>query len=47
MEVWLAPVGATRFVYPYHIAVMSMIGMVTVDATDVSFGATVKAAGAR
>lgn len=47
MEVWLAPLGATRFVYPYRIAVMSMIGMVTVEATDVSFGAPVKAAGAR
>ena len=47
MEVWLAPVGATRLVYPYHIAVMSMIGMVTVDATEVSFGAPVKAAGGR
>lgn len=47
MEVWLAPVGATRFVFPYHIAVMSMIGMVTIDAADVSFGAPVKAAGTR
>ena len=47
MEVWLAPVGATRLVYPHHVAVMSMIGMVTVDATDVSFGVPLKAAGVR
>lgn len=45
METWLAPVGSTRFVYPYHIAVMSMIGMVTIDATDVSFAGPLKAAG--
>lgn len=47
METWLAPVGSTRFVYPYHVAVMSMIGMVTIDATDVSFGAPQTAAGSR
>ena len=47
METWLAPVGDTRFVYPYHVAVMSMIGMVTIEANEVSFGPPVKAAGAR
>ena len=44
MEVWLAPVGNTRFVYPHHVAVMSMIGMVTIDASEASVGAPVKAA---
>lgn len=44
MEVWLAPVGTTRFVYPHHLAVMSMIGMVTIDATEAAVGAPVKAA---
>ena len=47
METWLAPLGTTRFVYPYHVAVMSMIGMVTIEATDVSFAAPLKAAGAQ
>ncbi len=47
MEVWLAPLGTTRFVYPYHVAVMSMIGMVTIDASDVSFAGPLKAAGTR
>ena len=44
MEVWLAPVGNTRFVYPHHVAVMSMIGMVTIDASEAFVGAPVKAA---
>jgi hypothetical protein len=44
MEVWLAPVGDTRFVYPHHVAVMSMIGMVTIDATEAAIGAPVQAA---
>ena len=47
MEVWLAPVGTTRFVFPYRVAVMSMIGMVTIEADQVSIGAPMKAAGAR
>ncbi|WP_237477636.1 DUF3108 domain-containing protein [Lichenibacterium dinghuense] len=46
MEVWLAPVGTTRFVYPHHLAVMSMIGMVTIDATEAAVGAPAKAAAA-
>ncbi len=44
MEVWLAPVGDTRFVYPHHVSIMSMIGMVTIDATEAQVGAPVKAA---
>ena len=47
METWLAPIGNTRFVYPYHIAVMSMIGMVTIDATEVSFAGPARAAETR
>ena len=47
METWLAPLGDTRFVYPYHIAVMSMIGMVTLDASEISFAPPQKAAGTR
>jgi hypothetical protein len=47
MEVWLAPVGSTRFVYPHHVAIMSMIGMVTIDATEATIGGPVKAAGVR
>lgn len=45
MEVWLAPLGASRFVYPYRVAVMSMIGMTVIEANEVSFGPPVKAAG--
>jgi hypothetical protein len=44
MEVWLAPVANTRFVYPHHVAVMSMIGMVTIDATEAAVGTPVTAA---
>lgn len=47
METWLAPIGRSRFVYPYRIAVMSMIGMTVIEATSVSFEAPVKAAVAR
>ena len=34
MEVWMAPVGATKVFMPFHIAVRTMIGTVTVDATQ-------------
>jgi len=47
METWLAPIGKSRFVYPYRIAVMSMIGMTVIEATSVSFEPLVKAAVAR
>ncbi len=47
METWLAPVGSSRFVYPFHIAVMSMIGMVVIEANEVGFTPPLKAAVAR
>lgn len=47
METWLAPLGKSRFVYPYRIAIMSMIGMTVLEATSVSFEPPVKAAVAR
>jgi Protein of unknown function (DUF3108) len=34
MEVWMAPVGATKVFMPFHISVRTMIGTVTVDATQ-------------
>lgn len=36
LEVWLAPVGATKVFMPFHISARTMIGTVTVDATQFS-----------
>ena len=33
-EVWMAPVGASKVFLPFHISVRTMIGTVTVDATE-------------
>ena len=43
METWLAPVGKSRFVVPYRISVMSMIGMVVIEATDFTISPAAKA----
>ncbi len=43
METWLAPVGNSRFVVPYRISVMSMIGMVVIEATDFGISPAAKA----
>lgn len=34
IEAWLAPVGQTRMVVPYRISLMTMIGTVVVEATE-------------
>jgi len=33
-EVWMAPIGASKVFLPFHISVRTMIGTVTVDATE-------------
>ena len=47
MELWLAPVGRSRFAYPYRISIMTMIGMTVVEATEVSFSPAAQSAGVR
>jgi len=42
MEIWLAPVGNTHLLMPYHVAVMTMIGMAQMDATEFSVTANAK-----
>ncbi len=46
MEVWLAPVGRTRFVMPFRISVMTMIGTTVIEATEFGVSALTKAAAA-
>ena len=43
METWLAPVGKSRIVVSYRISVMSMIGMVVIEATDFTISPAAKA----
>lgn len=47
MEVWLAPVGGTRFVVPYRVSVLSMIGTTVIEATEFDIGPETKAAAVR
>ena len=44
MEVWLAPVGNTRFVVPYRISVATMIGNTVIEATNFESGPSTRAA---
>lgn len=46
MEVWLAPVAGTRFVVPYRISVLSMIGTTVIEATAFDIATEKKAAAA-
>lgn len=46
MEVWLAPVPNTRFVVPYRVSVLSMIGTTIIEATDFQVGTQTRAAAA-
>lgn len=43
IELWLAPVTGTRFVIPYRLSVLSMLGTTVIEATDVAVGASIKA----
>ncbi len=48
MSVWLAPLVGTRYVVPYRISVLSMIGTVVVEATNFKTEPDIRAAaGAR
>lgn len=47
MEVWLAPVANTRFVVPYRVSVLSMVGTTVIEATNFESGAETRAAAAR
>jgi hypothetical protein len=38
MEVWLAPVGASRIVMPWRISVATMVGTTVIEATEFSAG---------
>lgn len=44
MDVWLAPVGGTRYVVPYRLSILTMVGTTVVEATDVQITAEPKAA---
>ena len=44
MEVWLAPVGSTRFVIPYRISVATMIGTTVIEATNFEASPATRAA---
>jgi hypothetical protein len=44
MEVWLAPLGKSRFVVPYHISVLGMVGTVLIEATQFSVASAGKTA---
>jgi hypothetical protein len=44
MQVWLAPVGTTRFVMPYRISVATMIGATIIEATSFNAGPSTRAA---
>lgn len=43
IELWLAPVEGTRYVFPYRLSVLSMIGTTVIEATDISVGTGTKA----
>lgn len=47
MEVWLAPVEGTRFVVPYRISVLSMLGTTVIEPTEFDIGPDTKAAAAK
>lgn len=47
IEVWLAPVAGTRFVVPYRISMLSMVGTTVVEATAFDVAPDKKAAAAR
>lgn len=47
MEVWLAPVAGTRFVVPYRVSILSMIGTTVIEATAFDIATEKKAAAAR
>ena len=47
MEVWLAPVAGTRFVVPYRISILSMIGTTVIEPTAFDIIPERKAAAAR
>lgn len=38
MSVWLAPVGGTRYVVPYRVSVLSMVGTTVIEATSFEAG---------
>ena len=38
MEIWLAPVGATKVLWPFRISVRTMVGMAVAEATTFSVG---------
>ncbi len=40
METWIAPVGASQIGVPLHIAVKTLIGMLTIEATEISVSET-------
>lgn len=44
IEVWLAPLGATRTVFPFRISVMTLIGTTVIEADDFSVDETARAA---
>ncbi len=44
MEVWLAPVEGTRFVVPYRISVLSMLGTTVIEPTEFDITPETKAA---
>lgn len=43
IELWLAPVSGTRYVFPYRLSVLSMLGTTVIEASEVAVGAGVKA----
>ncbi|RFB74978.1 DUF3108 domain-containing protein [Methylovirgula sp. 4M-Z18] len=45
MEIWLAPVGNTHLLMPYHAAVMTMAGRAQMDATEFSVSGDATAKG--
>ncbi len=44
MEVWLAPIGGTRVVFPYRISVLTMLGTTVIEADEFSVDPTTHAA---
>ena len=46
IEVWLAPVAGTRVVFPYRIAVMTLLGKLAIEAEEFAVDATGRAAAA-
>ncbi len=44
IEVWLAPLGGTRTVFPFRISVMTLIGTTVIEADEFSVDQTARAA---